>query len=195
VRLRALGVRWFERSHNPKVAGSNPGPRYSKARLSLGGRSALVERVSGRPRSQSASPPTPYNPAALKTPGDRLGGPLRTRTASRRRAPSDDKRGLQQLWRVTDDATGNLRQVKRDYFPSGALQKRTGRKVLDPNQSHEYEYTYTYDPNGSLASMHDDKKDRTTTFAYDDADRQTLADEQAFDVNEETRRGKDTKVG
>ena len=103
-----------------------------------------------------------------------------------------DKRGLQALWRVTDDATQNVRRVDRLYWPSGALKERTGQKRLSGVESPEYTYTYEYDPNGSLASMHDDRKNRTTTLAYDDADRQTLADEQAFNVAEVLRRGKDT---
>ena len=105
-----------------------------------------------------------------------------------------DKRGLQKLWRVTDDATGNVRRIDRSYWPSGALKERTGQKRLDGTESPEYTYLYEYDHNGSLSLLRDERKDRTTTFGYDDADRQTLADEQAFDVNEETRRGKDTKL-
>jgi RHS repeat-associated protein len=103
-------------------------------------------------------------------------------------------RGLQTVWRVTDDATQNVRRIDRSYWPSGALHERTGQKRLGGTESPEYTYRYEYDRNGSLSLLRDERKDRTTTFSYDDADRQTLADEQAFNAAEQTRRGKDTKL-
>lgn len=89
-----------------------------------------------------------------------------------------DLRGNQTLWKT---ATG--REVRREYFDSGELEKRTAEGPGgSPGQR---SYTYEYNHNRSLTKTVDEQKSRTTKIDYDPAERDTV-------TNEDWTGGKDT---
>ena len=88
----------------------------------------------------------------------------------------------------------------RKFWPSGALNERTAKKVDDPDQpASRRRYDYLYDQDGGLVRMVDENKYRTTLIGRDELGRQSFVDEMwsggkdttfAYDLagNLETRR-------
>lgn len=108
-----------------------------------------------------------------------------------------DARGLQTRWSTRTQATtagdpcagtdnNALRDIQRQYWPSGRLQRRIARHRRDEGGARRTrEYEYDYNRNGSMTELRDEQQDRTTGIAYDAADRERV-------VNEDWDGGNDT---
>jgi RHS repeat-associated protein len=113
-------------------------------------------------------------------------------TGFRNRRPRRSQ--LQTLW-----SSDKGREVRRTYGDNGKVASRegwakNGLGTLEKQRAYSYEYNL----NGSLKRMADlnvatGAERRTTTYEHDDAERELQVDEASFELDGETRRGKDTK--
>jgi RHS repeat-associated protein len=95
-----------------------------------------------------------------------------------------DRRGQQTLWRSSKG-----RETTRTYWPSGMPKTRVATAGSTVRS-----YSYEQRPGYLVSKMVDNDLNRETTFTYDGMGRTMRVDEAAFDVNEQSRRGKDTKI-
>ena len=151
----------------------------------------------GRGRMARIDPPHEASPTdAAKTTYTHLEtGWVKTATDSYKKLDYDyDVRGDQTSWKSTKLGQSNAgREMSRTYWPSGKLRTRSGVKPsVGPDEL--YRYSYEYNRNRSLKKMTDGRRNRTTTYEYDPAERQTEVNESSFQIEEEIRRGKDTHL-
>jgi len=78
-----------------------------------------------------------------------------------------DPRGNQTLWRSDQG-----REVRRRFAPNDTLSERSAEKP-----GADRSYAYAYNENRSMTAMEDRQLTRTTRYAYDAAERETLVDE------------------
>jgi RHS repeat-associated protein len=99
-----------------------------------------------------------------------------------------DRVGRQTQWSVAqpepNGGSSTFREVLREYYPSGALKRRTARRAYGDQSPRAY--TYSYNGDGQLYEMRDQQTTREWGFGYDDAGRLTA-------VNERWSEGKDTR--
>ncbi len=102
-----------------------------------------------------------------------------------------DRRGLQTLWE-----SNKGRKITRTYWPSGMPKSRLGEVRPATTWTTKHNYTYTERPGYLLAKMVDVRTggNRETTFDYDGMGREVKVDEASFNLADQTRRGKDSKL-
>ena len=96
-----------------------------------------------------------------------------------------DKRGNQTLWKTKYDSATFGREIKRDFWPNGALRSRSGSRVEGNGaKTGTHTYGYGYNANGSLIAVTDDRRspttsndDRNIAITRDRAERETVVDE------------------
>ncbi len=83
-----------------------------------------------------------------------------------------------------EESDAELRLTERQYYPSGALKRRIGRRT--PSDTTPRSYTYGYDSDRQLRQTRDVQRNRNWNMRYDEAGRLET-------VNEAWAEGKDTR--